>query len=199
MNWKAPGASILISIPVLCVSLDLFTYFGMQLAPDAVGRAVCLMRPASFIAQFVFPDELWKYAATVCGTFPAGPAISIVSFMLKFSLVCLGTATIVAMVPLREKSDDLAQGTTQRGAELGSNWIFVFIVLVFPTILIGWLITRGPPAEYDVLLLYKFLREDIFLMGVFVGGVIAWAAFVELVLLPLLRRCFPRTKWMRTK
>jgi hypothetical protein len=162
MNRKALGARTLVSISVLCVSLDLFTYFGMHLAPDAVGRTVCLMRPASYITQFVFADELWKYASTVCGSSPAKPAISIVSFLLKFSLVCLGAATIIAIIPLREKSDGIAQGQTETGSKNLSDWIFMLVVLVLPTVLAGWFTTREPPAEYNVSLLYKFLREDLF-------------------------------------
>jgi hypothetical protein len=33
-------------------------------------------------------------------------------------------------------------------------------------------------------------------MGMFIGGFLVWAAFLELILLPLLRWFFPRIKWI---
>lgn len=204
MNWRKPGARVIFGLFVFCLSLDIFTCIGARIAPDAVGRAICMLRPLGFFAEFLFSHDWSSYAANSCARFPSEPAISIVAFMLKLSVVVLGLVTTITMFPLREGPIQGGKEAPASSIERGSNapdlggWILPLILFVLPVVFIWWVFASKSPNDFQVSPLFK-AYEDGFLFGLFGAGVIAWLAFVELALLPVLRWWFPKVDWIRTQ
>jgi hypothetical protein len=201
MNWKKPGARLILAMTALCLSLDALTVFGGQTASGVVGHAMCVLRPLGFFAKFLFANEWSQLISDYCGTFPREPAISIIALMLKISVVALSLILTIAMFPLREGSpEDSADTPSEKhGVPVTglAGWIPALVIFLLPTILgWRWLITSASPQEFHTDLIDK-AYEDIFLLSSYVGGIILWAAICELALLPVLRRLFPNKDWIR--
>jgi hypothetical protein len=203
MNWKKPGAKVVLGLFVLCLSLDILTFFGEQTTPDSVGRTVCKLRLFGFFARFLFPSEWEQYVEQSCVLIPGEPAISIIAFTLKFSLVLLGLIATITMLPLRDNGEDSAEkvpSSENQGQSNGgpTGWIAPLILFVSPTALAWWFIASKSPGDFRGSAVSKVL-EDGFLFGCFGAGILVWLAFAEIVLLPNLRRWFPSKSWIRTQ
>jgi hypothetical protein len=199
VNLKKPGAKVIFALFVLCLSLDIFTVFGLQIAPDAVGHTMCILRPLDFFARFLFPSGWSQYVDDVCTGFPNDTAISLIAFLLKVSLVSLGLIAVIAMLPLREKTEgpSLFAKKTSR-PDKPARWGPVFILFILPAPFVWRSLARTSPGNFQSSIPWK-AHEDMLLFAFFVSGVLAWLAFADLVLLPVLRRCFPEKNWIRTR
>ncbi len=205
MNLKKPGVLLILVMIVLCLSLDVFTSFGGYVAPGLVSHTMCALRPLGFFAKFLFANEWPQLVSEYCATFPREPAISIIAFMLKISVVAFSLVLTVTMVMflLRETTEYLpeevnASQIDRRGIAISdlAGLIKGLVIFLLPTILGWWLITSGSPREFHTSLFYKSF-EDIVLLGVYIGGMLFCAAFCKFALLPALRWLFPGRDWIR--
>ena len=200
MDLKKPGAKVILALFVLCLSLDIFTAVGEQLAPDLVGRTMCSLRPFDLFARFLLPSGWSQYLEDVCTGFPYDAAISLMAFRLKVSLVSLGLMASVAMLPLREKDRPavVPSGDENKPAGKPVGWGRVLVVFVLPAFFVWRFLARTSPGDFQSSIAWK-AYEDMLLFVCFVSGVLAWLAFADLALLPVLRRCFPDKNWIRTR
>ena len=208
MDWKKPGAKLILGLFVLCLSLDIFTVIGEQIAPDAVGRTMCSLRPFVLFGRLLFPSGWSQYLDVVCTGFPNDAAISLMAFLFKVSLVSLGLITAIVMLaatstlPLRQgslpDSSSSPAATKTSESSKAARWARVLVFLVLPAVFVWRSLARTSPGDFQGSIPWK-AHEDLLLFGGFICGVLAWLAFSDLVLLPVLRRWFPDKNWMRTR
>ena len=206
MNSSRPAPPIIVVALVmaaLCVSLDAYVIFGEVGIPAAINKTMCVLRPVGHFASLLFPDGWSRLVSDYCESLPGEPATSIIALTLKFSIVGVALILTLAMYPLREKpqSADQTQSapTQERYTPDLVDWTLTIAFSCLPPALAWrWLIATARPNEYSSALLQK-AYEDIFLLTAYVGGIILWIVFCELVLLPILRHLFPGQAWMRVK
>jgi hypothetical protein len=208
MNASKPTAPIIVVALVmaaLCVSLDAYVTFGDAAAPTAVSNTMCILRPLGHLGALLLPDRWPRLVSDYCATFPREPVTSIIALTVKCSIVGIALIVTLAMYPLREKSKSVDQTqrmpTEPRHAPIKGLFDRTFSIALFclpPTFAWRWFVASAQPDEYSAALMRK-AYEDIFLMAAYVGGIVLWITFCEVVLLPILRRLFPGQAWMRVK
>jgi hypothetical protein len=173
MDLKKPGARLVLTMTALCLSLDASALFGGQVAPDAVGHAMCVLRPLAVFATFLFSNEWSQLVSEYCATFPREPAISIIALMLKISVVGLSLILTIAMLSLREEADGVEVPSEKHRVPISglAGWIWVLGILFLPTILGWWFIASRSPREFRISIISK-AYEDVLLLGLYIGGLI---------------------------
>jgi hypothetical protein len=202
MDWKKPGAKLITVLFSLCLLFDVFGVYGDTIAPSAVAQSMCALRWLDLIGRFVFLGGWAEYVDGKCSGVPDDASAAIIGFLLKVSVVSLGIVGAVLLLPLREKPE----GTTGPGPLLATEdaerkkvtWWKVFLLFIFPAMIVWRHFANSSPAEFRNSLDWK-LSEDVFLFLYFGGWILSWLAFVDLLMLPILRRCFPRENWLRTR
>ena len=189
MNLQTPGALIVLTMTVFCLSIDAFVVVVGQEAPSFAGNAMCFVQPlGAIVANILFPNEWSQLVSQYCATFPREPAISIIALTLKLSVVALALILTIGILPLRKTAEE---ASVDRSSERPRIPITLLIVFLFPVFFAWrWLIGSIPPEEFNTSLSYK-IYADVFLSALYVGGVILCATFVDVALLPVLRRLFP--------
>jgi hypothetical protein len=203
MKLATPEAMIISGFLVISVSLDLFSGFGGEVAPNAVSHAMCGMRSLGFFAWPLFPANWTTYAADTCATFPAEPATSMIAFVLKLSveMPTLIVLTILIFSILRGSSSETIKASAPREKaetyfQTVKSYVPSLLIFGVPAILF-WLIFRSrTPDDFRTALLDK-IYEDMFLVSLLVSWVIAFGAFMETTLLPALRWLSPNKGWLR--
>ena len=204
MNSARPEVRLILVFFVISVSLDLFSGFGGEVAPNAVSHAMCGLRPLGFFAWPLFPDSWATYAAETCATFPVEPATSMIAFVLKLSIEMptLVVLTILIFSILREspssqtKAPIAQEDKPETYFQTVKSYIPGLLIFGVPTALIWWLIRLRPPEEFHTMALDK-IYEDVLLVSLLVSWFIAVGAFAETTLLPVLRWLFPNKNWLR--
>jgi hypothetical protein len=186
---RTPGLPVPQALFGLCISLDLFVYFGVRIAPADVGDAVCAARPLSAIATPLFPAHWFDYVADGCAAFRIEPAISILAFMIKTSLTIL--ALLVGSV------QGVILGEPDLAAEFGNKYSFseyikgalglAFCVAI--TVAAWLLMTSRAPEKFRTSLIDKIVLEDAGL----ILGLFLWSAVVVVTPLLLIRSVVSRT------
>jgi hypothetical protein len=203
MKLATPEAMIISVFLVISVSLDLFSGFGGEVAPNAVSHAMCGMRSLGFFAWPLFPGGWATYAADTCATFPAEPATSMIAFVLKLSveMPTLIALTILIFSILRRSSSQIIKASAPRDKaetyfQTVKSYVPSLLIFGVPAILFLLIFRSRTPDDFRTALLDK-IYEDLFLVSLLMSWVIAFGAFIETTLLPALRWLFPNKGWLR--
>ena len=198
MNLAKLAAKVAFALFVICLSLDIFSYFGEERQPDAVNHAMCSLRPLGLFAWSMFPDGWAAYAADACASFPVEPAISMIAFMVKLSaeMTALVVLTVLLLPVLLESPSSQMEAPVapnerrQTYFEAVKSYIPMLLIFGVPTILF-WLIFRSrAPDDFRTAPLDK-IYEDVFLLGVLGCWLMVFCTLAEAALLPIVRWLFP--------
>ena len=163
---------------VLCVSLDLFAYFGMRLAPATVSAVVCTLRPLGAVAEPLMRSAYLEYIANACAGFRIEPAISIIIFTIKTSLAIvgfiIGLLFVLLIAPLLEEPTDPRPSfflTKSHFKEAVKYALSVgFFIAITSVLWLLWMAYR--PQEFGTSLIDKIVVEDCgLILGLLVNGV----------------------------
>lgn len=199
MNRKSLGPKLFLALAVCCLSIDIFTNLGGLVAPVAMGRAICALRPLGWLSELLFPLNWSLYVDASCARTPDKIAVSIVALMLKFSIVALGIIAAIAIMGLRETASSSSEEPPLSASKETSrrSWIGYMIILLSLAALSWWLFVSDRAEDLHPSML-SALCEDALLFAFFGTGLLVWAAFLDLALLPILRWLFPKGRWIRT-
>jgi len=189
-DWKRIDRILGGIATVLCivaVSLDIFTLIGIQVAPAATGRVICLLHSLGAIAEPMFPQAWLDYVHQACRLDPVEPAISMLNFMIKTALVII--ASLIVFVPLLHRyfkpNSELPPEywhLTRKQTYLKKLKGFLVAGLIFSVVgALNWHYHISySPGHFPISFISKGL-EDAAILGVFVGAYVALFVGIALV------------------